>query len=331
MKAKTGRMNSTQRMSDALVGLEAIQLAHERVRSVVVRTPLHPADALQDELGGEVRLKLESLQRGGSFKIRGAYNFVAQIPEEERARGIITYSSGNHAQAVALAARLHGIRAVVVMPVTAPDVKRKGAERLGAEVVLEGTTSLHRKVRAEATAAADGLVVVPPFDHPWIIAGAGTVGLEIAEDWDSPDTVVLPIGGGGLCSGSAAALRRLRPDLTILGVEPVGAAAMRAALDVGEPTTIDSVDSIADGLLPVRAGDLTFKHVREFVDDIVLVDDDAIRDAAALLFSRQRLVIEFSGAATVAALRSGLVETKGRKTVAVVSGGNIDPSVLTAL
>jgi len=297
----------------------------------VVRTPLHPADALQDELGGEVRLKLESLQRGGSFKIRGAYNFVAQIPEEERARGIITYSSGNHAQAVALAARLHGIRAVVVMPVTAPDVKRKGAERLGAEVVLEGTTSLHRKVRAEATAAADGLVVVPPFDHPWIIAGAGTVGLEIAEDWDSPDTVVLPIGGGGLCSGSAAALRRLRPDLTILGVEPVGAAAMRAALDAGEPTTIDSVDSIADGLLPVRAGDLTFKHVREFVDDVVLVDEDAIRDAAALLFSRQRLVIEFSGAATVAALRSGLVETKGRKTVAVVSGGNIDPSVLTAL
>ncbi len=318
-------------MSDALVGLEAIQLAHERVRSVVVRTPLHPADALQDELGGEVRLKLESLQRGGSFKIRGAYNFVAQIPEEERARGIITYSSGNHAQAVALAARLHGIRAVVVMPVTAPDVKRKGAERLGAEVVFEGTTSLHRKVRAEATAAADGLVVVPPFDHPWIIAGAGTVGLEIAEDWDSPDTVVLPIGGGGLCSGSAAALRRLRPDLTILGVEPVGAAAMRAALDAGEPTTIDSVDSIADGLLPVRAGDLTFKHVREFVDDVVLVDDDAIRDAAALLFSRQRLVIEFSGAATVAALRSGLVETKGRKTVAVVSGGNIDPSILTAL
>ena len=318
-------------MSDALVGLEDIQLAHERVRSVVVRTPLHPADALQDELGGEVRLKLESLQRGGSFKIRGAYNFVAQIPDKDRARGIITYSSGNHAQAVALAARLHGIRAVVVMPVVAPDVKRKGAERLGAEVVLEGTTSLHRKARAEAIASADGLVMVPPFDHPWIIAGAGTVGLEIAEDWDAPDTVVLPIGGGGLCSGSAAALRRLRPELTILGVEPVGAAAMRAALDAGEPTTIDSVDSIADGLLPVRTGDLTFQHVQEFVDDVVLVDDDAIRDAAAFLFNRQRLVIEFSGAATVAALRSGLVETKGRKTVAVVSGGNIDPSVLTAL
>ena len=278
-----------------------------------------------------MRLKLESLQRAGSFKIRGAYNFVAQIPEQERARGIITYSSGNHAQAVALAARLHGIRAVVVMPVTAPDVKRKGAERLGAEVVLEGTTSLHRKLRAESIADADGLAMVPPFDHPWIIAGAGTVGIEIAEDWDAFDTVLLPIGGGGLCSGSAAALRRLRPDVTILGVEPVGAASMQAALDAGEPVTIESAESVADGLLPVRTGDLTFQHVREFVDDVVLVDDDAIREAAALLFNRQRLVIEFSGAATVAALRSGLTETRDRKTVAVVSGGNIDPSILAAL
>lgn len=318
-------------MSEGLVGLEDIQRAHERVRSVVVRTPLHPADALQDELGGEVRLKLESLQRAGSFKIRGAYNFVSQIPDEERVKGIITFSSGNHAQAVALAARLHGIRAVVVMPVTAPEVKRKGAERLGAEVVLERTTSLQRKLRAETIASADGLVMVPPFDHPWIIAGAGTVGIEIAEDWDAADIVVLPIGGGGLCSGSAAALRRMMPNITIVGVEPAGAASMRKALDAGEPTTLDSVDSIADGLLPVRTGDLTFAHVREFVDEVVLVEDDAIRDAAALLFHRQRLVVEFSGAATVAALRSGLVETKDRRTVAVVSGGNIDPSILTTL
>ncbi len=324
-------MDRNPAVSEALVGLDAIREAHDRVRSVVVRTPLHPADALEQELGGEVRLKLESLQRTGSFKARGAYNFVAQIPEEERARGIITYSSGNHAQAVALAARLHGIRAVVVMPVTAPDVKRKGAERLGAEVVIEGTTSLHRKVRAEAIADADGLAMVPPFDHPWIIAGAGTVGIEIAEDWDAFDTALIPIGGGGLCSGTAAALRRLRPDLTILGVEPVTAASMRAALDAGQPVTIESAESVADGLLPVRTGDLTFQHVREFVDDVVLVDDEAIREATALLFSRQRLVIEFSGAATVAALRSGLVETRDRKTVAVVSGGNIDPSILATL
>ena len=318
-------------MSDSLVGLDAIREAHERVRSVVVRTPLHPADALEAELGGEVRLKLESLQRTGSFKIRGAYNFVAQIPEDERARGIITYSSGNHAQAVALAAQLHGIRAVVVMPVTAPEVKRKGAGRLGAEVVLEGTTSLQRKVRAEAIAEADGLVMVPPFDHPWIIAGQGTLGIEVSEDWDAFDTVLLPIGGGGLCSGSAAALRRLRPEVTIIGVEPVGAASMRAALDAGEPVTLDRCDSVADGLLPVRTGDLTFQHVRDLVDDVVVVDDEAIRDAAALLFTKQRLVVEFSGAATVAALRSGLVDAHDRKTVAVISGGNIDPSTLVAL
>ena len=321
----------TLKVTEALVGLDAIQEAHERIRSVVVRTPLHPADALEDELGGEVRLKLESLQRAGSFKIRGAYNFVAQIPEAQRASGIITYSSGNHAQAVALAARLHGIRAVVVMPVTAPEVKRKGAERLGAEVILEGTTSVHRKVRAEAIAEAEGLAMVPPFDHLRIIAGQGTVGVEVAEDWDAFDTVVLPIGGGGLCSGSAAALRRLRPEVRILGVEPVGAGSMRAALDAGEPVTIESSESLADGLLPVRTGDHTFRHVRELVDDVVLVEDQAIREAAAFLFSRQRLVVEFSGAATVAALRSGRVEVRDRKTVAVISGGNMDPSILATL
>ena len=324
-------MRRIPKVSEALVGLDAIREAHERIRSVVVRTPLHPADALQDELGGEVRLKLESLQRAGSFKIRGAYNFVAQIPQEERARGIITYSSGNHAQAVALAAQLHGIRAVVVMPVTAPEVKRRGAERLGAEVVPEGTTSLQRKVRAEAIAGAEGLAMVPPFDHPRIIAGQGTVGLEVAEDWDAFDTVLLPIGGGGLCSGSAAAIRRLRPEVTILGVEPVGGASMRAALDAGEPVTLESSESLADGLLPMRTGDHTFRHVRELVDDVVLVDDQAIREAAAFLFARQRLVVEFSGAATVAALRDGGVETRDKRTVAVISGGNIDPSVLAAL
>ena len=318
----------TRKVNDDLVGLDTIREAHERIRSVVVRTPLYPAAALQSELGGDIRLKLESLQRAGSFKIRGAYNFVAQIPEESRSRGIITYSSGNHAQAVALAARLHGVRAVVVMPVTSPTVKREGAERLGARVELEGTTSVERRVRAEAIAEAEGLVIVPPFDDPRIIAGQGTVGLEIAEDWDAFDTVLVPIGGGGLCSGCAAALRRLRPEVRIVGVEPKGGASMKAALDAGEPVTLDRSESIADGLLPVRTGDLTFRHVRDFVDDVVLVDEEPIREAAAFLLFQQRLVVEFSGAATVAALRSGQVDSADRKTVAVISGGNIDPSVL---
>ena len=315
-------------MTDDLVSLDTIREAHDRIRTVVVRTPLYPAAALQNELHGDIRLKLESLQRAGSFKIRGAYNFVAQIPEESRSRGIITYSSGNHAQAVALAARLHGVRAVVVMPVTAPTVKREGAERLGARVDLEGTTSIERKAHAEAVADAEGLVMVPPFDHPRIIAGQGTVGLEIAEDWDAFDTVLVPIGGGGLCSGCAAALRRLRPEVRIVGVEPAGGASMKAALDAGEPVTLDRSESIADGLLPVRTGDLTFQHVRDFVDDVVLVDEEPIREAAAFLLFQQRLVVEFSGAATVAALRSGQVDATDRRTVAVISGGNIDPSVL---
>jgi len=286
---------------------------------------------LTREVGGDVRLKLESLQRTGSFKFRGAYNYVAQLTDEARARGVITYSSGNHAQAVALAARLHGVRAVVVMPITVPQIKRDGAEQLGAEVVLEGTTSLERGARAESIAEEQGLVMIPPFDDPRIIAGAGTVGLEIAEDWDAFDSVLVPIGGGGLCSGIAAALRRLRPDVRIVGVEPTGGASMKAALEAGEPVTLAHSAFIADGLLPVRTGNLTFEHVRELVDDVVLVDDDAIRDAASLLFKQERLVVEFSGAATVAALRSGRVETEGRRVVAVVSGGNVDPAVLMDL
>jgi len=298
---------------------------------VVAHTPLHHATALEEELGGEIRLKLESLQRTGSFKIRGAYNFVAQMSGPESAKGIITYSSGNHAQAVALAAHLHGIRAVVVMPVTATDVKIKGSARLGAEVILEGVTSLDRKVMAESIAETEGLSIVPPFDHMDIIAGQGTVGIEIAEDWEDFDTVLLPIGGGGLCGGSAAALRRLKPEATILGVEPRGAASMLSALKNGEPVTIENVDSIADGLLPVRVGSHTFRHVQEFVDDVIVVSDQDIKEAAAFLFASQKLVVEYSGAVTVAALRGGHLDTRGRKTVAVISGGNIDPAIIASL
>ena len=332
---RVGKMRSgwtpTRKVSDGLVEVEAIREAHERIRPVALRTPLFPSDVLSRELGSDVRLKLESLQRTGSFKFRGAYNFVAQLPGDVRSRGVITYSSGNHAQAVALAAQLHDTQAVVVMPTSSPRVKRDGAERWGAEVVLEGTTSLERKAKAVSIAQERGLVMVPPFDDPRIIAGQGTVGIEIAEDWEAFDSVWVPIGGGGLCSGTAAALRRLRPDVRIFGVEPTGGAAMKAALAAGGPVTLDRSESIADGLLPVRTGDLTFEHVRELVDDVVLVDDDAIRDAASLLFKQQRLVVEFSGAAAVAALRTSRVGTEGKGVVVVVSGGNVDPALLVDL
>ena len=317
-----------------LVSLDEVREAAERIRGLVARTPLVSVPELTQRLGHEVRLKAESLQRSGSFKARGALNFMARLPDEAAARGVITYSSGNHGQAMSLAAQLRGVRAVVVMPTTAPRVKIEGCERLGAEVVLEGTTSAHRKTRAQAMAAEQGLAIVPPFDHPWIIAGQGTLGLEILEDWPEVETVLTPIGGGGMVSGVSAALRRLRPGVRIVGVEPAGAPSMRAALDAGEPMVIPRAESIADGLVPTRVGDLTYAHVRELVDDVVTVEDAAIRDAVRFLLHRAKLVVEYSGAATVAALLSGAlrgaVSAPGR-TVAVLSGGNMDPSILAEL
>ena len=313
-----------------LVSLKDVRTAAERIARAVVRTPLVAFPELSDELGVEVRLKCESLQRTGSFKARGATNYVRQLGVEEAARGVLTYSSGNHGQAVALAARLRSVRAVVVMPVTAPQVKREGAERLGAEVVLEGTTSLERKVRAEAIALDEGLAMVPPFDHPWIIAGQGTAGLEIAEEWPDLDTVVVPVGGGGLASGVAAAVRALVPAARIVGVEPVGAASMRRALDAGCPVVLDEIKTIADGLAPVKAGEMTFRHLSELADDVVTVEDDAIRDAARLLLLGRKLAVEYSGAAALAALREGLV-SHGRRVAVVISGGNLDPSLLPEL
>jgi len=315
-----------------LVTLEEIEAAAQRLAGVTVRTPLLRSWGLEEAAGAaEVRLKCESLQRSGSFKLRGAYNFISSLGTEERRRGVITYSSGNHAQAVALSAKLMGIAAVVVMPTTAPDIKRRGAEGYGARVVLEGTTSLHRKARAEAIAQEEGLAMVPPFDHPAIVAGQGTVGLEIAADWLEADLALVCVGGGGLLSGTAAALRALRPHMTIVGVEPAGAASMKAALTAGETVTLDRIDTIADGLAPVRAGELTFRHVRELVDRVVTVEDDEIREATRFLLFHQKLGVEFSGAATTAALLSRRVEARGRRVVVVVSGGNMDPGVLAGL
>jgi threonine dehydratase len=316
---------------EGLVGLTEIESAARRLAGVAVKTPLLFADAVSDAVGTEVRLKCESLQRAGSFKIRGAYNFVSQLSDHQVEKGIITYSSGNHAQAVALAGKLRGVRAVVVMPTTAPKVKVEGARRLGGEVVFEGTTSVERKRRAEAIAEEEGLVVVPPFDHRHIIAGQGTVGLEIAREWSDVDVVLAPIGGGGLASGVAAAIKRMLPGAQVFGVEPEGAASMRAALDNGAPTLLPSVETIADGLMPVIAGELTFEHARELMDDVVTVDDDAIREATALLLNRQKLVVEFSGAATTAALLARKVDVSGARVAAVISGGNLDPAFLTEL
>lgn len=303
------------------VSLESIRSAAVGLRSVTVRTPLVWAPWLSDATGAEVRLKCENLQRAGAFKIRGAYTMISRLSPAERERGVIAYSSGNHAQGVALAARLFGIRAVVVLPTTAPRVKVDGAKALGAEILMEGTTSIERQRRAESEARERRLTIVPAFDHPDIIAGQGTTGLEILEQWPDVETVIVPIGGGGLIAGIAAAVRQ-SSDARVIGVEPENADAMRRSFVAGRPVTIEVRPTIADGLMPVRPGDLTFQHVRDLVDDVVLVSDDAIREATMRLLVAGKLVVEFSGAATVAALLSGGVAA-GR-TVAVLSGGNLD-------
>lgn len=311
-----------------LVPFSTVRQAAAGLEGVSVLTPLHPALELSETSGAEVRLKLESLQRTGSFKFRGAYTFVNALPHEPAPIGVVTYSSGNHGQAVAMAARLRGISCVVVMPTTAPAVKREGAERMGAEVVMEGTTSLERMRRAEAIQAERGFCMVPPFDDPTIIAGQGTVAMEAAEAWPEMDTWLVCVGGGGLASGSGVSLRALRPGARIIGVEAEGAPAMRHSLDLGAPVTLKGIDTIADGLCPVRPGNLTFHHVRTLFDDVVTVSDRAIREAAEFLLRRQKLVVEYSGAAAVAALRSGAVAVAGRRVGVTISGGNLDPSIL---
>jgi threonine dehydratase len=304
-------------MIDTLISLDDIKAAAERVAGVARRTPLIPT------VVPGFLLKCENMQPIGAFKQRGAYNMLAQLPPEVRARGVITYSSGNHGQAVAMAAQLLRAPAVIVMPETTPGVKVEGARAYGAEVVFAGRTSFDRKEKAEEIAATRGLTIVPPFDHEWIIAGQGTVGLEILEQ--SPDvcTVFVPVGGGGLISGVATAIKRSKPDVTIVGVEPAGAAKMSTSLAAGEPVTLKKSASIADGLLTLRPGDLTFAHVKAFVDRVVTVTDDQIAAAVKWLFATAKIVVEPSGAASTAGV---LVHgAPGGITVAVVSGGNVAP------
>ena len=314
-------------LSSALVTLDEIRAAAIRIRGIARRTPLLevPVAARRDGSSDPpaLFLKCENLQVTGAFKIRGAVNMLAQLPAEARAAGVITYSSGNHGQAVALAAARSGTPAVVVMPEQAPAVKVDAVRRYGAEVIFAGTTSNDRKVRAEREAAARGLTMVPPFDHRWIIAGAGTTGLEIIEQCPQATTVFVPMGGGGQIAGVATAVKEMRGGVRVVGVEPEGASRMAAALAAGEPVALPGTRSIADGLLTLRPGDLTFAHARHYVDEVVSVTDGEIAAAVQWLFTEARLVAEPSGAAaTAAALKSG----PAPGTVAVVSGGNVEPA-----
>ena len=316
---------------ESLVGLVELRAAAATIQGVAVRTPLLPAPDLLPA-APDIWLKPEMLQRGGAFKFRGAYTYLSRLSADALARGVIAPSSGNHAQAVALAARLLGAPAVVVMPTTVTSAKRAGAERLGARVELAGTTTAHRMDRAAEIAREEGLTLIPPYDDPTIIAGQGTAGLEIVADMPDVSLMLVPVGGGGLSAGVATAVKLLAPAARVVGVEPAGAPKLTRARAAGAPVKLERTHSLADGLMAVEIGKLPFAHHQAYIDEVVTVEDDALRGAVRYLLDRVKIVAEPSGAITVAALREGLVRPAPEgKTVAVLSGGNIEFGDLQAL
>ncbi|HET9545837.1 MAG TPA: threonine/serine dehydratase [Gaiellaceae bacterium] len=306
--------------------------ARANVEPFVHRTPLLTSRSLDDETGLEVRLKAELLQRTGAYKIRGALNKLSLLSDEERARGVVCSSAGNHAQGVALAAQMLGIRAVVCMAANATPSKVAATRGYGAEVVQHGEIWDEADEKARELVERDGLVYVHPFDDLDLIAGQGTLGLEVVEDWPEVEAVVVPIGGGGLISGVAAAVKRARPEVRVVGVESSDGPAMKASLDAGELVTLERCDTIIDGLRVKRVGRNTFELVRRFVDDVVTVPDDVIFANVVWTMGRLKLVVEGAAAAPVAALRSGALALPPRtKVVLVLSGGNLDLSRLDGL
>jgi threonine dehydratase len=311
------------------VTLASIQEAAAGLMGVGVRTPLVAVAELSEQAGVPVYLKLESQQPTGAFKTRGAWTAVRRLPPEARARGVITYSSGNHGQAVAFAAHRLGVRAVIVMPETAPRVKVDGVKRWGGEPVFAGRTSEDRYRRAVELVEGEGLTMIPPFDHADVIAGQATIVLELLEQLPELMWVAAPVGGGGLAAGIAAALAALKPSARLATVEPEGSSALAAALEAGHIVRLEQTASVADGLLPLSVGKLNFAILKDHAHP-VLVSEEAIVEATRWLNRVKLLVVEPSGAVTTAAIRSGALKPSG-PTVLVVSGGNADPAALARL
>jgi threonine dehydratase len=310
-----------------LVTLDDVLAARELLGDVVRVTPMEQSRALAARVGGPVLLKCENLQRTGSFKLRGAYTRIARLTPEERARGVVAASAGNHAQGVALAAQLLGAASTVFMPAGAPLPKVAATRAYGATVRLEGDTVDACLDSAQRFAAETGAVFIHPFDHPDVVAGQGTLGLEILEQCPDVRTVVVCTGGGGLVAGVAAAIKGLRPDVKVIGVQAEGAAAFPGSLAAGHPVALPGMATIADGIAVGRPGEVTFRHVAALVDEIVTVSEEDISRALLLLLERAKLVVEPAGAAAVAAVLAGVVEVEP-PVVTVLSGGNIDPLLL---
>lgn len=302
-----------------------------------MRTPLLEVPALNSDAGDSRRLflKLENLQPIGAFKLRGAYNKIASLSPDERARGVIAYSSGNHAQGVAYAARALHTKAIIVMPANAPAIKRDATAALGAEIVPVGPGSTERQLKAEELAAQHGYIIVPPYNDEKIIAGQGTMGLEILEELPQVEAVLVPVGGGGMISGIAAAIKLSNPSVKVIGVEPALAADAQASFRAGKIVSLPAEEvtrTMADGLRTQSIGAINFEHIRQFVDDILTVSEDEIREAMRRLASNPKTVAEPSGAVAVAGFLFRANDLP-RSTihVAVISGGNIEPQMLAEL
>ncbi|MDX3112015.1 pyridoxal-phosphate dependent enzyme [Streptomyces scabiei] len=306
------------------ITLDDVRDAAVRLKGVVHRTPVLRSRTLDRTVGAEVLLKCENFQRVGVFKFRGAYNAASRLAPEQLARGIAAYSSGNHAQAVALAARELGATAVIVMPEDAPRSKRAATEAYGAEIVTYDRYSGDRVAVAEALAADRGLALIPPYEHPHVMAGQGTAALELLEEAGELDALLVPVGGGGLIAGSATAVKGLRPGVRVVGVEPEDGDDTKRSLEAGRRIEVPVPRTIADGQAVHVPGELTFSVNRRLVDEIALVSDDEIRSAMRFAFERLKIVMEPSGATGLAALLAGRVVAPGRRIGVIVSGGNVD-------
>ncbi|MFJ7240770.1 pyridoxal-phosphate dependent enzyme [Streptomyces olivaceus] len=304
--------------------LDDVRAAAARIEGVAHRTPVLRSRTLDALVGAEVHLKCENQQRVGAFKFRGAYHAASRLTPAQLARGIAAYSSGNHAQAVALAARELGSTAVLVMPEDAPPAKRAAAAGYGAEIVTYDRYREDRAAIAEALAAERGLALIPPYDHPHVVAGQGTAALELVEETGPLDALIAPVGGGGLIAGCATAVKGLHPATRVVGVEPEAGDDTRRSLEAGRRITVPVPRTIADGQAVATPGELTFAVNRRLLDGVVLVSDDEIRDAMRFAFERLKTVLEPSGATGLAALLNGRIDPLPRRIGVVLSGGNVD-------
>ena len=311
-----------------MITLSDVREARERIASHIIRTPLVPSPTFSSLCGYEVYLKLETMQKAGSFKVRGAMNRILSRREEIGIRGVVAASAGNHAQGVAVAARVAGVPATVVMPVWASVSKQAAARSYGAEVILSGG-NLEESIRHAKNLEETGMTYIPAFDDPWVIAGQGTLGLEILEDLPETDLIVVPVGGGGLIAGIAAAVKGIDPRVRVHGVQAAACPSAVEALKAGRPVLVEARETLADGIRVRQVGDLAFPIIRDLVDEIMLVEEGEIAGAMLHLLERKKVIAEGAGAAPLAALLSGKVKAReGSRVVLVVSGGNVDTPLL---